>query len=487
MSTPEININEAPDKILRKLQNALRADGDFPVRARVIAELREKANNSYTPVHQITDIILREPSLGTRVLHLVNSAFYHRSRPIMTITQAVIQVGMHSLTELCAGMILMQRFVPVAKRGGIFADNLKRSILAALVASHLTRFREEDGMGERGYLASTFYNLGHLLLAYYFPQVYEAAAKRAQTRSHAVAQSVTEILGIDPLELNLLIVDALEIPQYYRDILIEAYQPFADRSKSGPNSTLADTIATADRVACAVLNNESITQLNVALKELSQVSIYKLSQLTEIVEQLPEHFREHCSFVEMDFLSLPEYVKDYGQEEEEETGDTTTSELEDSKSQLAHYIEEIRQEIYNRQPISSVITAVMETLVFGIGYEQVILLLVDSGRKALHGKMSLGNEGIADPKQIRRDLDRSLIDRAPDITAYFRAAICTTGEPLQTNAPHFAAIPIGVGRGPVGILYAQSSQSPFPDQGVDVGHNLAIFAELLDQALILNS
>ena len=125
------NTNQAALDLLDKMRKALQKDGDFPASARVVNELRTLISNSQTTATQITEVILKEPSLGTRVLHLVNSSFYRRAKPIMTVSQAVIQVGMRPLAELCSGLVLLQKFIPVAGRGGAFAECLQRSIVTA--------------------------------------------------------------------------------------------------------------------------------------------------------------------------------------------------------------------------------------------------------------------------------------------------------------------------------------------------------------------
>jgi len=202
----------AASPIIKKLEAALHEDGDFPVRTRVVTELRSLAANPNTSIDQITEIILHEPSLGTRILHLVNSSFYQRRAPIMTVSQAVVQIGMRGLTELCAGLVLMQRFIPSAQRGGIFADNLKKCILTSLLASALVGRLGSEEEAERGYLAGTFFSMGPLLLAYYFPQVYASASQRAEARRQSLTQSITETIGLSPVDLSIGIVKALAIP-----------------------------------------------------------------------------------------------------------------------------------------------------------------------------------------------------------------------------------------------------------------------------------
>ncbi len=474
---------EAPDRILRKLRTALHADGDFPVRARIVAELREKANNPKTPVHKITDLILREPSLGSRVLHLVNSAFYQRTRPIMTVTQAVIQIGMRPLSDLCAGLILMQRFVPNAKRGGVLAEMLKRSILTSLVTNLIAQEQNEPGAAERGYIAATFYNLGYLLLSFYFPQVCEAAAKRAVAHRHDIKQSIAEILGISALDLNLLVLDALEIPLYYRDVLIEAHEHPSDRSQSGPNSAFAYTISVADRIAGAVLHSGDVEHLNKTLQEIAEVTRYNFSHLQGVVLELAEAFDEHCSFIEIDFLTLPSHLAEFSIEQasSRKTSDAPASQPVDAFQQ---YLAEIKEEILNREPMSSIITSVMETLVFGLQYERVLLLLADPVQRSLAGRMALGHPNSFDPRMIQRSLsvqgDGAEAD--PTTTAFLEGHTQFTGKPLFPDREQFVAIPIGFSRTSVGVLYAESLATGSPH-----AEEIALLSDLLDRALIFNS
>ncbi len=472
--------SEGPELVLKKLRSALQADGDFPVRARVVSELRALTNDPNTPVHRITDLILREPSLGTRVLHLVNSAFYHHAQPIMTITQAVIQIGMRPLADLCAGLILMQRFVPTAKRGGIFAENLKKSIITALLTSDLVaenneRGHAQQGYSERGYLAATFFNLGNLLLGYYFPQAYETAAKRAATNHLSLTQSLTEIIGIDQLDLNLVVVEGLDIPQYYRDILIEAHRPYQDRSQSGPNSMLASAIAAANELASLILTHTSAAQLMVSLKKLSTTSGYELEDLRFLVEDLPYQFREHCKLVEMGFLTLPDYLESEAFTDEEATNTELSFE-----EKFHSYIKEIRQEIDDQQPMSSIISSVMETLAFGLEFERVVLLLSDISHQSLCGKMALGN-GI-DPKQIWRKLLGN--ETACDIAAFQNSSLTTSGEPIFPDGSPCAALPIGVSSTTVGVIYADCINKQDLGLTRQKEHALQMLVELLDQALV---
>lgn len=488
----EITANDSPNEILEKLEAALRKDGDFPVRAKVVTELRTLVNSPKTTIGQITEVILREPSLGTRVLSLVNSAFYQSAQPIMTITQAVNRLGMRALSDLCAGFVLMQRFVPAAKRGGAFTESLKKSILMSLVSSYLVREVGESGVKERGYLAGTFYNLGHLLLAYYFPQVYETAAARARARGIDVLQSIQEVLGVSPLELSLSIVDALEIPDYYRDVLAESHKSFAERDRSSDYFTLANALATAEEFSRAVMLNDNKEEFLLALEDLSRISGFSMGQFEALVESVPFIFKEHCQLIELTFLQLPDYLVNFSEEEAEAQmpeieDDEVDASVQQSVSDFSRFTDEIREAIEDEEPLSSIITTVMESLAFGLKFDRVLLLMANDDRDELLGRMWLGARINVDPKSIRRPLKSPELANAPDVTSFMQRAPKIFGDPLFHDGWPFAAIPVGSSQHePIGVIYADIISSPDDDVPPLDGRmqaSLSILAELLDQAV----
>ena len=223
MTAEATNIESGPvssSDFLEKLKKALSRDGDFPASARVVSELREVISKPESTSNQVAEIILREPSLGTRVLHLVNSSFYRRAKPIMTVSQAVIQIGMRPLAELCSGLVLLQKFIPVARKGGPFAQCLKKTITTSLLTSSISSELSKKGIkesttlkDETGYLAGTFAEMGTLLLAYYFPKLYESARRRSEGKKQPIAQSIEELVGLSPIEISLEILEGVKAPR----------------------------------------------------------------------------------------------------------------------------------------------------------------------------------------------------------------------------------------------------------------------------------
>jgi hypothetical protein len=477
---------DGSEHILQKLEAALNADGDFPVRAKAVIEMRKLVGDPNTPVEKIVEVILGEPSLGTRILHLVNSVFYQRKNPVMTISQAVVQLGMRALTDLCTGLVLMQRFSPVARRGGIFADNVKKTILTSLLASSIadTLGDEEE---ERGYLAGTFFSIGPLLLAYYFPQVFESAERRAKKRRQTITQSITETLGIPPVALSLGIIDSLSIPEYYRELLLAAYSIYVgdfDEVKSAEHNALAQSLAIAGKLSDAIVDTQTRPELLQAFDQLLQHAPISKEQLQRILAPIPESFNSQAKVIDMTFLTLPEHFLTYVEHGE---NNVVNQELliDDQDDGFSYYIDEIKEAIRNQETLSSVIATVMEALAFGLNFDRVILLFSDLNGTLLRGKMSLGKPFGVSANEFVRTIEASNTEGTPEAAAFFNGTVEVFGDPLFVDGWPFAAIPIGEREHAVGIIYAdiiENAEQP----GVALTDKdqaaLSILAELLDRA-----
>lgn len=500
--TPEsaqtAKLSQQAEQFIEKLRNALRKDGDFPASAKIVSELRILTSDPRTTANQITEVILREPSLGTRVLHLVNSSFYRRAKPIMTVSQAVVQIGMKPLAELCAGLVLLQKFVPTARRGGAFANCLQKTILTSLLSSSLSSEAKSPGHGpgaaskadECGYLAGSFAELGTLLLAYYFPQVYESALKRSEQKHVDLQQSIHEITGLSPLQLSLEVVSALDLPEFYREV-IQASLGKAVETQTGLPTERAEVV----RLAKSVQSARDISEVLVTSKnqqELEKVLSSVKSNLNlatraieKIVGELPQIFKKQCDCIELTLPALPPFVSTYLESKTE--GVPASGKASATTDEFMKYVEEIREAVESGESTASIITTVMETLAWNIRFDRVLLLLLGQGRKRLSGRMLLGKTGSLDPKNIERPIGIDASPHASDAQAFRDGRPIFRGDPVLEGGWPLAAIPIGFGQRAIGVIYADRTGDGAPDLSEREQAAIAVLAELLDRSVGMSS
>jgi HD-like signal output (HDOD) protein len=489
-----------PDQFVERLRRALARGGDFPASAKVVSELKTLTNDPQTTANQIAELILREPSLGVRLLHLVNSSFYRRPKPVTTISQAIVQVGMKPLADMCAGLILLQRFVPEARKSSAFASCLRKSIVTSLLTSSLTLLRDAERPtaakrdAESGHLAGMLAELGVLLVGYYFPQVYENAVKRAETRGLNIDQSIHQLTGLSPIQISEEVARTLNLPPMYVDILAGAAQIRA----SGTSSlSVPPDVAKLSRTLSGAISLSTIISAppppNLIAKQLAEAAA--LAEVTSAVLEksltgLSALLGDYCTQLELTLPNLPiepaSLIPFIGATDESPPMEATNAALTGlgaSQELFQDYLEEIRKAIENQEPTASIVTSVMEACSYCLKFDRVLLMLLTPTKKALVGRMILGNSNGISPTSITRPIGPGAPPHAPDNIAFTTGRCSFQGDPLFDGGWPLVAIPIGFGKRCIGVVYAERTTRDGSELTNAEQAALVMLSELLDRSL----
>ena len=488
----------SPEELIEKLKSALKKGGDFPASAKIINEINELVSNPRTTANQLSEIILRDPTLGVRILHIVNSSFYKRAKPIMTVSQAVLQLGMKPLAEICSNLILLQRLIPKARQSGSFASSLKQSIVTSLLSTSLSSRLYLDinsSKNETGYLFGLLSELGKLLLAYYFPEIYESASKRSEAKNIDFSEALNQITGITEAKLNIMLIKELGLPEFYADVI--GYAEDAKKNKltsadqRNPSIKAAISLSASKNLSEAISTDRLFDKLEQKVLLVKNQLNIEQKVLEDVLGNISQHFKDYCSSIELSLAPLPEYLsyynKDKSDRDVEDNLNTSknNSNKKENSDNYSEYISEIRQSVESREPTSTVITSVMEALSWGLEFDRVLLLLVSSGKKSLQGRMALGKIDNLEPSKFIRQLSQSDPSKSPEATAFYESKAVFEGIPLLQHATQFVAIPIGFNKRTVGVIYADKisrNKEISNKQKAAIG----VLTELLDRSIVMH-
>jgi putative nucleotidyltransferase with HDIG domain len=121
---------------------------DMPSLSPVLARLTALIASPDTTANDITLAISRDPGLVTRVLKLVNSAYYGFTRRISTITSAVVILGFKQIRNMALSSFVFDNFVNIASPrfdiNGLWRHSLGVATFAAAVARLVAPRNIED-------------------------------------------------------------------------------------------------------------------------------------------------------------------------------------------------------------------------------------------------------------------------------------------------------------------------------------------------------
>lgn len=145
---------------------------DLPAMSDPVRELIELIGNPRTTAADLTATILKDYALTTKVLQVVNSAYYMRNEPVTSISRAVTIIGLTALKNLALGIALFDEF----RRQGREADKVLRlmamNFLSATQANLLTQDKKYPVLPEEAFICTLLHHLGSMVILVYQPELY---------------------------------------------------------------------------------------------------------------------------------------------------------------------------------------------------------------------------------------------------------------------------------------------------------------------------
>jgi len=148
-------------------------------------------------VAQIAEVIRLDPSLTTRVLDLVNSIFFGSKdeKRISDVEEASIFLGLNRIRELISATPIIEDVMDLGKGTQTFpwTDFWRHSIGCAILTREILSLSDEKFEDETDYVAGLLHNLGKLILAITFPELFEQVyqKKHLQTEDFLTLESKT--------------------------------------------------------------------------------------------------------------------------------------------------------------------------------------------------------------------------------------------------------------------------------------------------------
>jgi HD-like signal output (HDOD) protein len=197
-------------------------------------------------VGQIAEVIRLDPSLTTRVLDLVNSIFFgsKEDHHITGIEEASIFLGLHRIRELLAATPIIEEISALGKKNKHFSweSFWRHSIGTAILTREILSIAEHKVEQEADYVAGLLHNLGILILAITFPEIFP----HVYGKTHQSLQELTD------KEINLVGWDHAKMGAYYlwnhhiSEEIVEAVHShnYPERATINPKLAAAVQIAT---------------------------------------------------------------------------------------------------------------------------------------------------------------------------------------------------------------------------------------------------
>ena len=218
---------------------------DLPSLPHIIVKLMEACSDESGSLGDIADIITNDPSLCSKVLRLVNSAYYGLGSRVEGIDQAVAYLGTSAVKNIAVCSAVYQTF---NSRKGDKAFNLKafwwHSLKCALLARIFAR-EVAYGSPDEAFVAGLLHDIGKLVLWVNFSEKYTALIKKYENRPEMLNAGERR-LGATHSQVGAWLLDRWKFQSFVADSTLYHHEPLERIAHALP---LVQIVYTADKLS----------------------------------------------------------------------------------------------------------------------------------------------------------------------------------------------------------------------------------------------
>ena len=225
---------------------------NLPSLPRVHRELTDAINADDASASKIAEIVELDPALSTKVLQLVNSAFFGIPRKTVSVRSAVAYLGVELIRTLSLAAHVFGDLVSDVGQAELIDDIQQRAIAQARVAKRLASNRQ---VAEQAFTASLVQDVGILLTALRAPE--RTASCTARMKATGLPWHVVEAeLGApNHAEVGAYLLGSWGLP--FELVEAVAYHHLPSSAPAGCPLDLLGVVHAADAIVGAIAAGET--------------------------------------------------------------------------------------------------------------------------------------------------------------------------------------------------------------------------------------
>jgi serine/threonine protein kinase len=478
---------------LQFLLRRMRHKSDFPALTSMIGAVNRAANSETERVSELAGSILKDFALTSKLLKLVNAAFYGQfSGTISTVSRAVVILGFENVRQVAVTLALFEHLQNKSQ-----AAQLREEILASYFAGLLGReLVSQAGIrdGEEAFICALFHSLGKLVTAYYLHEEFQEICRLQRAQGLDEGRASARVLGITFEDLGIGVGAAWHFP----DRLLHSMRRVTDAKVKRPASTdehlqmVADLAAElcaclrapdaerrAGRIATLASRYES---LGIAPPLLDAVVRNAATELTRDAamfgvspagSELLAGLSQACRLAEREDAAgsdAPPGAERPADTPPEPAAGAARGSAERSAI-LNAGIQDITNSLVGDYELNDILRMILETMYRGVGFTRVLLCVRDPSSNALKARFGFGadvdrilRQGFQVPLAPARDAFHAAISNGADI---FIENV--DGDRIREHIPQWyrklvparslALFPLMIKGKPVGLFYGDCDQA----------------------------
>lgn len=230
---------------MHNLESLLGQVKELPSLPEIYIRVSELLDNDDSTAKQIGETVQTDPSITSRILKMVNSAYFGLPHRVSTISQAVSLLGRQRLKQMLMGSILEGLFRNVNSNDFPMQDFWQHSIKTAIIAKHLAMQNEYIIDHDTLFTAGLLHDIGRLVIEGGIPGHLADVEKLVKSKRIGVVQAEIEVLGFAHTDVSEALLQKWGLPE----LLIHCVKNHHEENHEGPSANASRIIYLANQLS----------------------------------------------------------------------------------------------------------------------------------------------------------------------------------------------------------------------------------------------
>ena len=374
------------------LVQRLRDKGQLPALDANITDICKLAQAPQTSTIDLASVILRDCSLTSSVIASANSALYHPSEPIKTVSTAILVMGFETVKNISMGLGILKQISHCAKDRNLYRL-FACSYFTGLLAMAIGQKSGHESLEELR-VAGVLSELPRLILANAFPQEYTQMQQRVLRERISLTAACQETFGAGYDDLTQEISRYWSMPAN----VVRCIQP---DNRADP---LPAVVRRAGRLSGMLFGNAPSGEAPLGALEKELQTLFKEPdfRLADFIQQAAANDPNVGRFFRLNGKDVEMMVRiaEWGKVNPAEVASmlsfgTATQELEDKPREdpallVGQYLTDLALNIRRSAEINRTLMVGLEGLYRCTQPCSVVLAFLDAQKRQLEGRFTMG-------------------------------------------------------------------------------------------------
>ena len=272
---------------LQKAMSRVTEINSLPEITTRIVEVVEDPRATAQDMH---DIVKNDPALATKILKVVNSAFYGLPSQIASLDRAIVMLGLSAVKNIALAASLARLFKGDAISAQFTARDLWRHCIAVGVCARALAAKAKNAAADEYFVAGLVHDMGMLISGQLFPEKFGLVADNCLARPRDFCAAERETIGADHQSFGAVLAAKWKFPPALCYVIAYHHDPHQLQPEF---RKIATTVYVADTICGKIKHGFYLTSQTQEITE-DMLAFIKLDAkaMGEVCEVMPERVEE---------------------------------------------------------------------------------------------------------------------------------------------------------------------------------------------------